>query len=63
MLKRALAREDCDEKKIERFERCGIKSYRQLIQRSSWDVANVVDMSVMDLEVLFRKISSIFLLL
>ena len=51
MLQRVLARENVDERRRAVFRASGITTYRQLLQRSLWDVAHVVDLSVCETEV------------
>ncbi|KAE8895253.1 hypothetical protein PF005_g7108 [Phytophthora fragariae] len=57
MLQRVLARENVDERRRALFRASGITTQRQLLQRSVWDVAHAVDMSVRGTEELVAKLS------
>lgn len=51
MLQRALAHEGVDERHQQLFKAAGVRHIRQLVQRSSWDIAYAVDLSVREVEV------------
>lgn len=51
MLHRALAREGVGERQQQRLRAAGVRHFRQLAQRSPWDVAHAADLSVREVEV------------
>ncbi len=51
MLRRVLARENFDEKRLQLFEKHGILHYKHLLNRCRHEIAHAVDMYVEDLEV------------
>lgn len=54
MLQRALVQEGVSEEKQQLFRAAGVRHYRQLALRSTWDVAHAVDLSVHEVEVRLR---------
>lgn len=51
MLQRALVKEGVSEEKQQLFRAAGVRHYRQLALRSTWDVAHAVDLSVHEVDV------------
>lgn len=60
MLQRALAKENVAERQQQLFRAAGIKHYRQLAMRSSWDLAHAVDVSVQEMEVEYVVVGAMF---
>lgn len=51
MLQRALVKEGVGERQQQLFRAAGVRHFRQLALRSTWDVAHAVDLSVHEMEV------------
>lgn len=58
MLQRALVKEGVSEEKQQLFRAAGVRHYRQLALRSTWDVAHAVDLSVREVEVHTSMVAS-----
>uniref|UniRef100_K3X9Y4 RecA family profile 1 domain-containing protein n=1 Tax=Globisporangium ultimum (strain ATCC 200006 / CBS 805.95 / DAOM BR144) TaxID=431595 RepID=K3X9Y4_GLOUD len=52
MLQRALVKESVAERQQQLFHAAGIRHYKQLAMRSSWDLAHAVDVSVQEMELM-----------
>ncbi|ETW01529.1 hypothetical protein, variant 1 [Aphanomyces invadans] len=58
MLRHLLAQEGVDERRIKKLEAKGIRSLKKMFQKSEWDLAHILDMSVDDLQTLLLRVAT-----